>query len=252
MGWPQGWRKTVFVNTIATFITRRCFEQNLVDLAIANANVRLIGNGGGLVYAPLGPTHLAFEDIAIMRAIPNMTILVCSDAEEMEKAVWASADHKGPIYFRLGKGGDPVIYDKNEKFQIGKGRVYRDISDVTLVSTGIMTKRCLDAAEELAKEGIKVGVCHFATIKPMDYQLLDEVVLKSKHVISIEEHSEIGGLGSIVAEQVAKHAHAKPTMFTKMALPDMIPEKYGSQNGIIEHCRIDTADIIAMVKEKGK
>jgi transketolase len=235
--------KTVFVNTIATFITRRCFEQNLVDLGIANVNVRLIGNGGGLVYAPLGPTHLAFEDIALMRAIPNMTILVCSDAEEMEKAVWASAKHQGPIYFRLGKGGDPVIYDSTNEFEIGKGRVYREVSDVTPVSTGVMTKRCLDVADELSREGIKVGVCHFATIKPFDNQLMDQIISQSGHIVSVEEHSEIGGLGSIVAERIARLAHEKPVRFTKMALPDVIPEKYGSQNGLIDHYGLEATHI---------
>ena len=116
--------KIVYINTIATFITRRCYEQNVIDLGLHNTNVRLIGSGGGLVYAPLGPTHQATEDIAIMRAIPNMTIIAPADAEEMRRLMPQTVDYQGPIYIRLGKGGDPVVTPVNESFSIGKSDPY--------------------------------------------------------------------------------------------------------------------------------
>src|SRR5437660_2473402 len=145
--------KIVYVNTIATFLTRRCFEQVALDLCLHNTNVRLIGNGGGVVYAPLGPTHEAIEDIAIFRALPRMTILAVADAEEMRRMMPATVDHPGPIYIRLGKGGDPIV-TKDGPFEIGKAVLMREGSDCLIVSTGITLKAALDAATALEPAGI--------------------------------------------------------------------------------------------------
>lgn len=117
--------KIVYFNTIATFITRRCFEQNAVDLGLSNVPVRLLGSGGGLVYAPLGPTHLATEDIAIMRAVPNMAVIAPCDAEEMDRAMAASERYPGPIYVRIAKGGEAVVSKPELGFEIGKAVVHR-------------------------------------------------------------------------------------------------------------------------------
>src|SRR5438045_2710578 len=134
-----------YVHTIATFITRRCYEQVAVDLCLHNLPVRLIGNGGGLVYAPLGPTHLAIEDIAIMRALPNMTVVSVCDADEMNRFMEQTLDWPGPIYIRLAKGFDPIVSDPKHEFSIGKAIVMREASAtrgrVLLVSTGVATTR---------------------------------------------------------------------------------------------------------------
>src|SRR5499427_9417238 len=130
--------KIVYVNTIATFLTRRCFEQVVLDLGLHNANVRLIANGGGVVYAPLGPTHLAIDDLAIMRAVPNMTIVAPCDADEMARLMPQTVDHPGPIYIRLGKGGDPIVSRPDVPFKINKAFPMREGSDALIVSTGIM------------------------------------------------------------------------------------------------------------------
>src|SRR5580700_6550012 len=130
-----------FVNTIATFLTRRCFEQVAVDLCLHNLPVRLIANGGGVVYAPLGPTHLAIEDMAILRALPNMTVVAPSDAQEMRRTVAAPMEVPGPVYIRLGKGGDPVIARDGEAFAIGKAIEKRAPGRVGMISTGVMTER---------------------------------------------------------------------------------------------------------------
>src|SRR3977135_2011812 len=139
--------RIVYVNTIATFLTRRCFEQVVLDLGLHNVKVRLIANGGGVVYAPLGPTHLAIDDIAIMRAVPNMTIVAPSDAEEMTRLMPQTVEHKGPMYIRLGKVGDPVVPTPEHPFQIGKAITMTSGSDVLLVTTGITLKIGLEAAE---------------------------------------------------------------------------------------------------------
>src|ERR1700758_3393521 len=157
-----------FVNTIATFITRRCYEQVALDLCLHDLPVRLIANGGGLVYAPLGPTHLAVEDIAIMRALPNMTVTAVADAEEMKRLMRATLSWPHPIYIRLGKGGDPVISREENGFAIGKGIVMRpgaERGNVLLVSCGIMTAHALKAADLLAAKGHSVEVIHIHTIK---------------------------------------------------------------------------------------
>src|SRR5438093_263210 len=136
-----------YVNTIATFITRRCYEQVAVDLCLHNLPVRLIGNGGGLVYAPLGPTHLAIEDIAIMRALPNMTVVSVCDADEMNRFMEQTLDWPGPIYIRLAKGFDPIVSDAARGFAIGRAIVMREAApqrpNVLLVATGVATTRAL-------------------------------------------------------------------------------------------------------------
>src|SRR4051794_12586450 len=160
-----------YVNTIATFITRRCYEQVAVDLCLHDLPVRLVGNGGGLVYAPLGPTHLAIEDIAIMRALPNMTVTAVCDAKEMVRLMNCTLEWPHPIYIRLTKGGDPVVSREDLGFAIGKAipmRRARSKGSVVLMSTGVMTANSLSAAEILAKEGIDTSVIHFHTIKPLD------------------------------------------------------------------------------------
>ena len=143
-----------YVNTIATFLTRRCYDQIAIDLCLHKLPVRLAANGGGVVYAPLGPTHQAIEDIAIMRALPDMTVVAVSDAEEMKRFMDQSLDWPGPIYIRFGKGNDPVVSRPENGFSIGKAILMREPGDALIVSTGVMTSRALAAAEALDGDGI--------------------------------------------------------------------------------------------------
>lgn len=240
--------KIVYTNTIATFITRRSCEQNILNLGLLNANVRLIGNGGGLVYAPLGPTHLATDDIALTRLIPNMTIIVPTDADEMERAVRASESHEGPIYFRLAKGGDPIVSNPRHGFEIGKAIVHGEGKDVLLIACGIMVHRALEVAKDLAKEGIKVGVTNIHTIKPLDTKTISEQISKSKIVLSLEEHSEIGGLGSAISELISESRELNPDFFKRIALPDCFADQYGSQDHLIERYEIGVESIKKIIK----
>src|SRR5882724_7918444 len=161
-----------YVNTIATFITRRCYEQVAVDLCLHDLPVRLIANGGGLVYAPLGPTHQAIEDIAIMRALPHMTVTAVCDADEMTRLMNATLDWPHPIYIRLGKGGDPVVSKPERGFAIGKAidmiEAEQGASDVLFVTTGVATTQALKAAAALAADGIRCRLLHVHTVKPLD------------------------------------------------------------------------------------
>src|SRR5207248_3992963 len=160
--------KIVYVNTIATFLTRRCFEQVVLDLCLHNVKVRMIGNGGGVVYAPLGPTHLAIDDLAILRAIPNMTIVAPCDADEMRRLMEQTLDWPGPIYVRIAKGGDRIVSSDEHGFEIGRAIAIREGGRVLLVSTGITTQVALDAADILADSGIAATVLHMHTVKPLD------------------------------------------------------------------------------------
>lgn len=241
--------KTVYFNTIASFITRRCYEQNLIDIGIANANVRLIGNGGGLVYAPLGPTHTSLEDITIMRAIPNMTIIVPSDADEMERAVNASLHHQGPIYFRVAKGGDPIVSRSEHGFNIGQAIVHRNPGKILLIANGIMVDKAIKVSDIFESRGLQVGVINLHTMKPIDEETLITNIEKSEMVITIEEHSIIGGLGSVVAELIAEKCSHKNILFKRIALPDIFLDGYGRQHEMLEKYNCDVADIVKTIND---
>ena len=189
-----------YVNTIATFLTRRCFEQIVIDVSLHSLPVRLIGNGGGVVYAPLGPTHQAIEDIAIMRVIPNMTVVAPCDANEMSRLMAQTLDWPGPIYIRLAKGGEDVVSDDKHECTIGKSVMMRNPGEVLFVTTGIAAQRAVAAAEILSEKNIPTGVLHIHTLKPFDEEALLESVAGVKLVVTVEEHLLNGGLGSIVLE----------------------------------------------------
>ena len=241
--------KIVYVNTISTFITRRCFEQVAVDACLHNLNVRLIGNGGGLVYAPLGPTHLAIEDISIMRALPNRTVVAPADADEMRRLMPQTVDHPGPIYIRLAKGYDPIVTNDNVPFRIGKALPMREGGDALLVTTGITLKLALEAAKELATQGIECAVLHMPTVKPLDANALLARVAKAPVIIAIEENTVIGGLGSAVAEAIAEADFNSVKRFRRIGIPDVFAKHYGSQANLMEHYRISAAEIIATVNK---
>ena len=240
--------KIPYVNTIATFITRRCFEQVVLDLCLHNVNVRLIGNGGGLVYAPLGPTHEAIEDLAIMRAIPNMTIVAPADADEMKRLMPLTVDHPGPMYIRLAKGYDPIVTTNGHPFRIGKGIVMQEGADALLITTGITLKLALSAAKSLSNIGIECTILHMPTIKPLDTEKIIELATSTRMVITIEEHSIIGGLGSAVAEIMAETKWHSPKRFKRLGIPDVFPEKYGSQASLMEYYNISEDAIVNAVQ----
>ena len=240
----------VYVNTLAVFITRRAFEQASLDIAMHNLNVRLIGNGGGLVYAPLGPTHMAIEDLALMRAIPNMTIVAPADACEMGRLMPQIHEIKGPVYIRLAKGNDPVVTSELEPPAIGKALVARQGSDVLLATTGITLAIALQAADVLAHDGLDAKVLHFHTVKPLDVETLVREASSAKIVVSIEEHVMSGGLGSAVAEVIAEARWNAPKTFRRVALPDAFPSLYGSQAGQLQEAGVTAERIVELVRDR--
>jgi len=237
-----------YVNTIATFLTRRCFEQVAIDVCLHNLPVRLIANGGGVVYAPLGPTHMAIEDMGILRALPNMTVVAPVDAREMARLMAASLDWAGPIYIRVAKGGDPVVSREEAGFAIGKAIPMREGSQVAILSTGVMTARALKAAEMLAGEGIDAGVLHLHTVKPLDEAAVLAWAARASLVLTVEEHVLAGGLGSAVLELLSDRMERLPRV-KRLGLPDRFTENYGSQDELLRHFGLQPDQIAAAARE---
>jgi len=238
-----------YVNTIATFLSRRCYDQIAVDLCLHNVNVRLIGNGGGLVYAPLGPTHEAIEDIAILRALPNMTIIAPADAAEMRRFMPLTVGHEGPVYIRVAKGHDPIVTSDNLPCEIGRAVPIRNGADALLVTTGITLKIAQDAAEDLAREGIDCGILHVPTVKPLDFRAVLQHAAAVPVVVTVEEHSVTGGLGSAVAEVIAEAGFDPGKQFKRIGIPDMFPDTYGTQTDLLARFAITAEATCRWIRE---
>lgn len=196
--------RAVYACTYAEFVVTRALEFVRHNLAYHNFNVKLVGNSAGFAMETLSISHWATEDIAFTRALPNMTILSAADSLEAIKCVIAAHDVKGPVYVRLsGLLNCPIVYEKDFDFQIGKANVLREGEGVTVIATGMMVREALDAAELLAAEGIHCNVVDMHTIKPLDTNCIDKAIKSSKLIVSVEEHSIIGGLGGAIAEYLS-------------------------------------------------
>ena len=241
-----------YVNTIATFLTRRCYEQIVVDLCMSDLPVRLIASGGGGVYAPMGPTHLAIEDIAIMRALPNMAVVVPCDADEMNRLMMSTLEWPHPIYIRLAKGGDRVVSAEQNGFELGKSIKMRDGVDGLFITTGVMTQLALETAEILKTKGVDVGVLHVHTIKPFDTSGVVSAIESVKAVVTVEEHIVNGGLGSAVLESCSElHPELLPKI-SRIGIPDKFATEYGSQSSLLKHWGITSDNLFtAMMKKLG-
>jgi transketolase len=198
-----------FVVSIAAFAPMRCAEQIRNMLGYMKLNARVVAIEAGCRFGPLGNTHFATDDVAVMRAIPNFTVICPADAHQIYKTVFAVAEHKGPVHIRLtGAPGSPLIYPHDFDFEIGKAIEYRSGSDVAIIATGSVLWEVICAADILEKKGISVRVIDMHTVKPIDVNMLDKVFSENKLILTVEEHSIIGGLGSAVAEYKARFEKA--------------------------------------------
>ncbi len=238
-----------YVHTISTFLTRRCYEQVALDLCLQDLPVRLIGAGGGVVYAPLGPTHLAVEDIAIMRILPNMAVVAVCDAMEMKRLMQASLNWPHPLYIRLAKGGDEVVSLEENGFQIGKSILMKKPGDCLFVSTGVMTQFALKAAKELEKENISCGVLHVHTIKPLDKEAISNLFPTVTKIITVEEHFRSGGLGSAILEFCNDEMPEQCAKIKRLGIEDKFADQYGSQNSLLEHLGISVSHLCAAMRQ---
>ena len=230
-----------FAYSIAPFATSRPYDQIRVDVAMARANVKLVGVGGGVSYGYLGPTHHAIEDLALMRSLPGMTVLAPADPAEALRATRAAAEHEGPVYLRLGKNGEPKLLPDDAPFQIGRATLLRSGDDVTLASTGPMLAEALDAADRLSAAGVDASVLHFATVKPFDRDALSACAARTGTVITIEEHSIVGGLGSAAAESLAEDG--VPAQLKRIGLRDEFAFAVGSREHLLREYGLTGNDI---------
>jgi transketolase len=209
----------VFATSFAPFITMRAAEQVRMNLGYMNMNVKAVAIGSGVSMAFLGNSHYGIEDAAVMRSIPNITVVCPADCAEIFKTIQAAAKFEGPMYIRLtGAVGNPPVYSEDYAFEIGKAVVLREPADVTFIATGSMVYESLEAANLLEEKGIKAGVINMHTIKPLDASAIELALKHSKLIVTVEEHSVIGGLGSAVAEYKAAKRHAPPQLI--LGLPD--------------------------------
>lgn len=217
--------KIVYVYSIIPFVTMRCFEQVRIDLAYNNTNVKLVGIGAGMTYGSLGPTHHSVEDIAIMRAIPNMTVLCPGDPIETEELIRRSYEIDGPVYIRLGKNGEPRIHPEGIRIEIGKAIHVTSGDDLILITTSNTLERGKKWVDEWASEGIDVNLVSMPTMKPFDTQSVIELISRNIPIITFEEHNIIGGLGSAVAEVIAESG--KPVKFRRIGINDRFSHYVG-------------------------
>lgn len=210
--------KTVFASSFAMFAAGRAFEQIRNSIAYPHLNVKIAASHAGISVGEDGATHQCCEDIAIMRAIPGMVIINPADAPEAKAAVRAAADYDGPVYLRLGRLAVPVFNEENVDFTIGKGKVMREGTDVTIIATGLEVNEAMIAADTLQAEGISARVVNMATIKPIDKDLILACAAETGAIVTAEEHNIIGGLGSAVAEVLCESG--KPVPMLRVGVED--------------------------------
>jgi transketolase len=237
--------KIPFVNLFAVHASRRACDQVAVSVAFTKSNVKIVGLYAGLTTAENGPTHQSLEDLAVMRAIPNMTVVVPADTRELKKAVKAIAEHTGPAYLRLVRGDMPILYDGEYEFRLGKSVVFREGKDLSIIGAGILLSRALKAYDVLLKDGISARVINMHTIKPVDREAIIECAKDTGAILTVENHSIIGGLGSAVAEVTAEHY---PVRVSRIGVRDIFGET-GSFDWLLKHFGMDVDVIVHAAKE---
>ena len=220
--------KIALTYSIANFPTMRCLEQVRNDVCYHNANVKIVSVGGGFTYGAMGATHHALEDIAVMRAMPGLTVVAPGDPVEARAATRAVIAYRGPCYLRLGKAGEPVVHQAPIDFELGKAIRMREGKDATLISTGGILLNVVRAAERLAKEGIETRLLSMHTVKPLDTEAVLAAARETGAIFTIEEHSVLGGLGSAVAEVLAESEGIK-VPFKRIGVPSGFSPHIGSQ-----------------------
>lgn len=218
--------KIVYVYSIIPFVTMRCYEQVRVDVAYMNTNVRLVGVGAGLSYGPAGATHHSIEDIAIMRALPNMTVCCPGDPIEVREIVKQSIRYDGPMYIRLGKNGEPRIHAEGTPIAIGKAIEVVRGEDLALITTSNMLEQGKIWVDEWAKEGRHASLISMPSIKPLDKAFVLQLIGRKKPIYTLEEHNVIGGLGSAIAEVIAESGTG--ITFKRIGIPDTYTHHVGS------------------------
>ena len=235
----------VYASSFAMFAAGRAYEQVRNSIGYTHLNVKICATHAGITLGEDGASHQSIEDIALMRSIPGMTVLQPSDDIETKQMIKAISEFDGPCYVRLGRSAVETVNSEDYKFELGKGVVLREGKDITLIATGMMVQEAMKASTLLAEQGIEVSVINIHTIKPLDEALILDYAKKSKLVVTCEEHSKFGGLGSAVAETLSKN---HPTKMAMVAVNDTFGES-GTPAALIEKYGLTAKDIVATVLE---
>jgi len=240
--------KIPFVSTFAVFATGRVYDQIRMDLAYSKANVKIFATHGGISVGKDGVSHQMIEDIALMRVLPNMTVIAPSDATQTGKIVHLMAEKNGPMYARVGRANAPSIYEKNDlnDIKLGKGMTVETGSDISIIAYGTMVEPALEARKTLSKQGIKARVIDMHTIKPLDEKLVLKCAKETNAIITAEEHSVIGGLGAAVAEILAEKNIS--TKFLRMGIKDIFCES-GKPADLLEKYELNTKHMVKNAKK---
>jgi len=237
--------KIPFATTFAIFASGRAWEQIRNTIAYGTLNVKIVATHGGISVGPDGASHQGIEDIALMRLIPGMTVLVPADAVETPKALFAASEYKGPVYIRLARLKIPVITQLTDSFIIGKSNVLKEGTAVTIIACGVMVAVALNAAEALAKENIKATVINAYSIKPLDTEKIISYAKKTKAIVTVEEHLAIGGLGSAVADVLAQN---HPTPLEMVAIKDRFGQS-GEPDELLKEYHLTSEDVVLAAKK---
>ena len=245
-GWSLAENKIVFVYSIANFPTFRCLEQIRNDVCYHKANVKIVSVGGGLTYGSAGFSHHAIEDLAIMRALPGMVVSAPADAYETDTATRLAVETEGPFFVRIGKNNEPNIHEGPCSFGLGEPIVHRKDGDILLVSIGTLLNEVIEAAALLEGKNLQVSVVAIPFLKPLDEESFKEILLSKKAVVTVEEHSGLGGLGSVISEIIADNNLNVP--LHRIYLPEFI-DHVGSQHDLRRFYKIDKEGIAAKTLE---
>ena len=237
--------KIPFASTFAMFAAGRAFEQIRNTVAYPKLNVKIAPTHAGISVGEDGGSHQSVEDISLMRSIPGMVVLSPADATETKKMIFAAAEYNGPVYIRMGRLDVPVLFDESYDFQIGVANTIKEGTDVTILATGLMTARALEAAEKLQGEGVSVRVVNVGTIKPLDGETVLKAAQETKFIITAEEHSVIGGLGSAVSEFLSE---THPTLVKKVGIYDVFGQS-GKAEELLEKYELTATKLISVIKE---
>ena len=231
--------------TFAAFLSKRAIDQIQVQIAQPNLNVKMVGGYSGLLTGLTGKTHQSLEDIAIFRTLANMVVLAPADSTEVEKVMEFAHQYDGPVYIRLARDAYPVIFSDDYQFELGKAVAVKEGTDVTIISTGTQTSRSLEAADILEAEGISVAVVHMPSIKPLDKEAIVKAAESTGAIVTAEEHSIIGGLGSAVAETLVEE---KPVPMVRVGVKDRNAES-GPNEAMLQKYEISSDHVAAAVKK---
>ncbi len=237
--------KLPFASTFAVFATGRAWEQVRQSVCYPNLNVKIVASHAGITVGEDGGSHQSVEDIALMRVLPNMTVIVPADGPETSQAIEAVAEYKGPCYVRVGRNKVPTLFGEDYQFKIGKAHVFNEGKDAAIIACGIMVAEALAARDLLKAEGIDAGVINMSTIKPIDTGAIVAAAKRCGAIVTAEEHSIIGGLGGAVAEVLSESA---PVPMVRIGVKDAFGTS-GDQEGLMKHYGLTAGDIVAAVKE---